>query len=123
MEGGVFVGGRSRDAGDTPSAVLWAAFDFLDVVAPELERHLAGHAGRYAGTFFRANKIPAFQCVRAPETPVRSVFSWGHVVDDYRTMFRGMARARFNRAILWNDQYVVNAREVVDMAHSWGVQV
>ncbi len=110
-------------AGDTPSAVLWAAFDFLDVVAPDLERHLAGHAGRYAGTFFRANKIPAFQCVRAPETPVRSVFSWGHVVDDYRTMFRGMARARFNRAILWNDQYVVNAREVVDMAHSWGVQV
>jgi len=80
-------------AGNTPSAVLWAAFDFLDVVAPELERHLAGHAGRYAGTFFRAEKIPVFQCVRAPETPVRSVFSWGHVVDDYRTMFRGMARA------------------------------
>ncbi len=110
-------------AGDTPSAVLWSAFDFLDVVAPTLEQQLAGHAGRYAGTFFRAKKVPAFQCVREPETPVRSVFSWGHVVDDCQTTFRGMARARFNRAILWNDQFVVNAREVVDIAHSWGVQV
>ena len=110
-------------AGDTPSAVLWAVFDFLDVVAPDLERHLVAHGGRYAGTFFRAKKIPAFQCGREPETPIRSVFSWGHVVDDYRVMFRGMARARFNRAILWNDQSVVNACEVVDMAHSWGVQV
>jgi hypothetical protein len=110
-------------AGDTPEAVLWATFDFLDVVAPDLERQLAGHGGRYAGTFFRAKKIPSFQCVREPETPVRSVFSWGHVVDDCRTLFRSMARARFNRAILWNDQYVVNAREVVDIAHSWGVKV
>ena len=110
-------------AGDTPSAVLWAAFDFLDVVAPDLERRLANHAGRYAGTLFRAKTVPAFECVREPETPVRSIFSWGHVVDDCNTLFRSMARARFNRAILWNDQYVVNAREVVDMAHSWGVQV
>ena len=110
-------------AGDTPEAVLWAVFDFLDVVAPDLERRLAGHGGRYAGTFFRASRIPSFQCARAPETPVRSVFSWGHVVDDSRTLFRSMARARFNRAILWNDQYVVNAREVVEIAHSWGVKV
>jgi len=110
-------------AGDTPSAVLWAAFDFLDVVAPDLECSLVNHAGRYAGTFFRAKAIPAYQCVREPETPIRSVFSWGHVIDDYRATFRSMARARFNRAILWNDQYVVNAREVVETAHSWGIQV
>ena len=110
-------------AGDSPAAVLWAVFDFLDVVAPDLERRLAGQAGLYAGTFFRARKIPSFECVRAPETAIRSVFSWGQVIDDCRTMFRSMARARFNRAIIWNDQYVVNAREVVDIAHSWGVQV
>ena len=103
-------------AGDTPSAVLWAAFDFLDVVAPDLERRLANHAGRYAGTLFRAKTVPAFECVREPETPVRSIFSWGHVVDDCNTLFRSMARARFNRAILWNDQYVVNAREVTSIS-------
>ena len=44
-------------------------------------------------------------------------------MDDYRASFREMSRARFNRAILWNDQLVVNAREVVECAHSWGVKV
>ena len=110
-------------AGDTPPAVLWATFDFLDVVAPQLEVPLASQHGRYAGTFFRAGKIPAYECRRQPQTPVRSIFSWGHVVDDFNATFRELARARFNRAILWNDQQVVNAREVVECAHSWGVKV
>ena len=117
-------------AGDTPEAVLWATFDFLDVVAPSLEAKVeddrgrrTGEAGRYAGTFFRSAKIPEYGCRRAPQTPVRSIFSWGHVVDDHRATFRALARARFNRAILWNDQQVVNAREVVECAHSWGVKV
>ena len=111
-------------AGDSPESVLWATFDFLDVVAHDLERQIErSHAVRYAGTFFRAKKIPAFECVREPETLVRSVFSWGQVIDDMQTFFRSMARARFNRAIIWNDQFVVNAREVVEAAHSWGIKV
>ena len=110
-------------AGDTSEAVLWATFDFLDVVAPTLESEISSQHGRYAGMFFRADKIPAFECRRQPQTPVRSIFSWGHVVDDCRATFREMARARFNRAILWNDQLVVNARDVVACAHSWGVKV
>ncbi len=110
-------------AGDTPSAVLWGVFDFLDVIVPELEARMAGMHGRYAGTFFRGGEIPASECVRAPETPTRSVFAWGHVIDDFRDMFRSMSRARFNRAILWNDHQVVNAREVVDCARSWGVEL
>ena len=110
-------------AGDTPEAVLWAAFDLLDVVAPMLESKISSPHGRYAGMFFRTRKIPECTVVRRPQTPVRSVFSWGHVVDDYRTTFREMARARFNRAILWNDRPVVNARDVVACAHSWGVKV
>ena len=110
-------------AGDTPEAVLWATFDFLDVVAPTLEANVSSQHGRYAGMFFRAEKIPEHECRRQPQTPVRSIFSWGHVVDDCRATFRAMARARFNRAILWNDKLVVNARDVVECAHSWGVKV
>ena len=110
-------------AGDAPEAVLWGTFDFLDVVAPTLESKVSSQHGRYAGMFFRAAKIPGCECRRAPQTLVRSIFSWGHVVDDCRTTFRELARARFNRAILWNDQQVVNAREVVECAHSWGVKV
>lgn len=110
-------------AGDTPSAVLWGVFDLLDVVAPGLEGRMADYHGRYPGLFFKGGKIPSYECVRAPETPVRSVFAWGHVLDDYNATFREMARARFNRAIIWNDQQVVNAKDVVDCAHSWGIEV
>lgn len=110
-------------AGDGAAEVLWGTFDFLDVIVPDLNRKLAGPAARYEGTFFRAAKVPSFTWRTAPQTPVRSVFSWGHVQDDYRETFKAMARARFNRAILWNDQCVVNAKDVVDCAHGWGVKV
>ena len=111
-------------AGDGPSEVLWATFDFLDVVVPELEPRLAGRpSAGYPGTFFRAGRVPETLRRSAPQTSVRSVFSWGHVIDDCNETFRAMARLRFNRAILWNDQRVLNADRVVADAHSWGVRV
>ena len=117
-------------AGDNSAAVLWAVFDFLDVTGREIERKsvgdgpkCVGQSQRYALSLFRAERLPDFTFRTAPETPVRSVFSWGQVVDDCRNTFRAMARARFNRVILWNDQYVVNHEDVVREAHSWGIKV
>ncbi len=110
-------------AGDNPSAVLWGVFDFLDTVVPTLERGLTGQCARYVGSFFRAGRIPNYEYATAPETPIRGMWSWGFVVDDYRTTFRAMARARMNRVILWNNRQVINAREVVECAHSWGIEV
>jgi hypothetical protein len=110
-------------AGDTPSAVLWGVFDFLDTIVPQLEAKIKGQHNRFAGTFFRAPKIPNCVHSAAPETPYRSVWSWGFVLDDYRSAFRAMARARMNRVIIWNNRPVVNAKEVVDCAHSWGLEV
>ena len=71
----------------------------------------------------KEKRIPVRNIVCAPQTPVRSVFSWGHEMDDYRATFREMARARFNRIIIWNNQRVINARDVVEEAHSWGIKV
>ena len=110
-------------AGDTPSAVLWGVFDFLDVIVPDLEVRMAGTHGGYVGTFFRGKNIPTFEYATAPETPVRSAWMWGHVINDYNDSFREMARARFNRAIIWNDRQIVNAKQVVECAHSWGIEI
>ena len=110
-------------AGDNPFAVLWGVFDFLDVVVPDLEAGMVGSHGRYPGTVFRGAKIPSREYATAPETPVRSAWTWGHVINDYNASFREMARARFNRAIIWNDRQIVNAKEVVECAHSWGIEV
>lgn len=111
-------------AGSTSESVLWGTFEFLDVTVPELEWMAVNDAHKlYAGTFFRMREIPASETVRRPQTPVRSVFAWGHVIDDYNETFRAMAKARFNRAIIWNKWQVVNAKEVVECAHGWGVKV
>lgn len=111
-------------SGAGPSEVLWGVFDFLDVVVPRIEAKLVGRpSARYPGSFFRAKRIPETLYKTAPQTPVRSIFSWGHVIDDYGETFRAMARLRFNRVLLWNDQRVLNADQVVACAHSWGVKV
>ncbi|MBQ9431126.1 MAG: hypothetical protein IJU44_06195 [Kiritimatiellae bacterium] len=110
-------------AGDTPSAVLWGVFDFLDVIVPDLEVRMAGTHGGYPGTFYRGAKIPDFEYATSPETPVRSAWMWGHVINDYNDSFREMARSRFNRAIIWNDRQIVNAKQVVECAHSWGIEI
>ena len=75
-------------AGDNPSAVLWGVFDFLDVVVPDLEARLKNAHCCYPGTFFRSEKIPSYEYATAPETPVRSAWTWGHVINDYNASFR-----------------------------------
>ena len=114
-------------AGDTPSAALWATFDFLDVGIPEMCEAMTKKSQRlcYRSAFFDepgTNAVP-YERRTAPETSVRSVFAWGNVVDDYRSFFREMARSRFNRVILWNEFPPVNAQEVVACAHGWGIAV
>lgn len=57
-----------------------------------------------------------------PKTKVRSVWTWGHPLNDYRTYVRDCARLRVNRIIAWNDFVPVNALEIVNYAHEFGIQ-
>ena len=111
-------------AGDGPREVLWGAFEFADVVKPDLTASSVEWCNMaYEDVFFRLAKLPDFTYATAPETPVRSLFTWGHVIDDYRLSFREFARARLNRVILWNEFPPVNAADVVREAHDWGLDV
>lgn len=111
-------------AGDTPSAVLWGAFDFTDLVLPQLAADsVLWHNMAYRGHFFAITSLVSSVRATAPATPVRSLFTWGHVIDDYRNTFKEMARNRYNRVILWNEYPPVNAVDVVREAHAWGIEV
>ena len=111
-------------AGDTPAAVLWAAFDFLDAGIHEIRNARLKYPNSVSTrTFFSWKLTAPYSRTEKPATPVRSLFTWGHVIDDYRQFFREMARLRLNRVILWNEYPPLNAREVVDAAHSWGIDV
>ena len=59
----------------------------------------------------------------APKAKTRSLFTWGHPINDYRQCIETLARLKFNQIIVWNDYLPVNAEEFVEYAHSFGLTV
>ncbi len=57
------------------------------------------------------------------KTMTRSIFAWGHAINNYRAFIRDMARQGLNQLILWNDFAPLNARDIVEYAHSFGIEV
>lgn len=135
-----YVPEETRDviimAGSTPAATIWAVSDFC------LDGLVKLRPDRGNGIFFyrdifsdpstfasgrrlcgRPNENLSYESRRAPQAKVRSLFTWAHPMDDFREFFRNMARLKLNRVYLWNDYPPLNAKEVVDWAHSWGIEV
>ena len=108
-------------AGDGPAEVLYGAVTFIDDILPET-LPVDGDGVVYWGDAFKT-PFPVMTYSDAPATLVRSVFTWAHPIADYEEYFRNMARMKLNRVYLWNEFAPVNAREVVDCAHTWGIEV
>lgn len=107
--------------GDTPAAVFYAAVDFVDDV-------LTDEAPVYDASIHFKNELftcPLALCetYQTPAVDTRSVFTWGHPIDNVREYFFRLARMKINEVILWNDYLPLNAAEVVEIAHSYGISV
>ena len=59
----------------------------------------------------------------APAIKRRAIWTWGHVIYDYRRFFQNMAKLRLNEVVIWNDAAPLNARDVVEYAHSLNIKV
>ncbi len=108
--------------GHSEQDVLYAAISFVDDILPMLAP-VVGDALHYNRYLFRKS-FPLFEkIVPPPASEIRSVFTWGHTINDYQEYIRNLARMKINRLILWNEFPPLNSQEVVDYAHSWGIQV
>lgn len=58
-----------------------------------------------------------------PSVRERGIWTWGHVIYDFRGFIDHMVLLKMNTLIVWNDQPPVNAREFVAYAHSCGIRV
>ena len=67
--------------------------------------------------------LPPWEYSVAPAIPHRAVWTWGHVIYDYRAFFDGMLRLRLNEIVIWNDRAPINAKEIVAYAHARGIRV
>ena len=99
------------------TALYYGAVDFLD-------HYLVQHS------FYPNNNdetldfdLPESTHISAPKTKRRTIFTWGHPINDYRQFMRNMARLKLNEVVLWNDFCPVNAKEIIEYAHEWGIRV
>ncbi len=67
--------------------------------------------------------FPDFDLRSSPAVQYRGLWSWGHVIYDYRAFFDNMTRLKLNCAVIWNDALPLNAREIADYAHSCGIRL
>lgn len=81
---------------------------------------------RGAGHYWRnvlEQPLTDFFCTSAPGVQNRGIWTWGHVIYDYRAFIDNMVKLKMNTIIIWNDFVPVNAKEMIEYAHDSAVKV
>lgn len=103
-----------------PREVFYGAADFVD-------DYFTVAAVKRGWLFFDSEvfeqKIPDYYNASAPAVRTRNVWTWGHPIDDYKEYIDNMARLKLNQVTIWNDFVPLNAKEIVDYAHEYGIEV
>ena len=67
--------------------------------------------------------LPECSYTETTDNKTRSIFTWGHSTNDYRSYIDNMARLKFNEIVFWNDYIPLNIDEIIDYAHSYGIKI
>lgn len=104
----------------TKQELFYAAVSFLDDYIPE-------YAPRFAVNpmpdWIFNEPLPECSYTETTDNKTRSIFTWGHSTNDYRSYIDNMARLKFNEIVLWNDYIPLNIDEIIDYAHSYGIKI
>jgi len=103
-----------------PVNVFYAAVSFIDDYIPRYGK-ISG--SNYMPDLTFDEPLPECSYAQTPDHKTRSIFTWGHSINNYRAYIDNMARLRFNELILWNDFVPLNIRDIIDYAHSYGIAV
>lgn len=107
--------------GDTPAAVFYGTVDFLDdylaKATPSFDAYI-----HLPNELFQ-HPLPDYYIATSPDFKTRSVFTWGHPIDDYQEYIANLARLKLNQVIIWNDYLPLNSEDIVAYAHSYGMEV
>ncbi len=99
--------------------VLYGCVDFYNKYILKFE---FPHNDHYCVNFFEKG-MPDFSYTSRPAVRERGIWTWGHVIYDYRDFIDNMVLLKMNTIIIWNDFVPVNAKEMVDYAHSCGIKI
>ncbi|MDY3286353.1 MAG: hypothetical protein SOX31_07265 [Eubacteriales bacterium] len=107
--------------GADAAGVLYAAADYERYAIRDRETY---HGYHYNGRYrpFVDEPLP-FERRSAPRIEHRGLWSWGHVIYDYKAYIDRMSECKLNTLILWNDYAPLNAAEIIRYAHDRAVKV
>lgn len=115
VENGVVMIEGADDAG-----TVYGCMDFYNKYLTALE---FPHDGlRYRVDPFR-KALPDFHSTSAPGVKYRGIWTWGHVIYDWRGFLDNMVKLKMNTVVIWNDFAPINGREIVAYAHDCGIRV
>lgn len=66
---------------------------------------------------------PDFDLTTHPAITQRGIWTWGHVIYDWRGFVDNLVKLKLNTVVVWNDHPPVNAAEMVAYAHDCNVKV
>jgi len=107
-------------AGADENGTLYAVRDF--------EHHYVDQV-RYKGYHYNSiykpfiDEMPDYEASSSPAIENRGLWTWGHVIYDYRRYLDNMSKWKMNTVIMWNDYAPLNAKDIVEYAHSRGIKV
>ena len=67
--------------------------------------------------------LPDFSLSSAPGVRYRGIWTWGHVIYDWRGFLDNMVKLKMNTVVIWNDHAPVNGADIVRYAHDNGIRV
>lgn len=100
--------------------LFYAAVSLVDDYVPE---NTPWHGGVRMPQIIFDEPLNAYAYTERADFKTRSVFTWGHPINNYREYIENMARLKLNQLIIWNDYMPVNVEEIIDYAHSYGIEV
>ena len=103
------------------AGVLYGVLDFYTEYI--LANEYPGDPDRYRINPFERETLPAFSLQSAPSVKERGLWTWGHVIYDYRGYLDNMMRLKMNTVIIWNDFLPSNARDIIAYAHERSIRV
>lgn len=112
--------GRVTIEGSDDAGVLYGCMDFYHKYVTVCE-HPDNDIDYWRNCF--ARDLPDFEYSSYPAVKDRGIWTWGHVIYDYRGFIDHMAKLKMNTLIIWNDRVPVNAADLVAYAHDAGVKV
>lgn len=108
-------------AGNDENGLLYGCMDFENVYLAEKFYTHKHHPTYFIKPF--EDEMPEYERISSPSLSQRGLWTWGHVIYDYKKYLDNMAKLKMNIITIWNDFVPVNAKDVVEYAHSLGIRV